>query len=73
METNGEEYYSSQVGEIFLSSLPTDVMQTYNHLGRCITILNTVLETGSIKRYVPQKQSFDMGGEIEYHVRVFVL
>ena len=64
METNGEEYYSSQVGEIFLSSLPTDVMQTYNHLGRCITILNTVLETGSIKRYVPQKQSFDMGGEI---------
>jgi integrase len=64
METNGEEYYSSQVGEIFLSSLPTDVMQTYNHLRRCITILNTVLETGSIKRYVPQKQSFDMSGEI---------
>lgn len=63
-ETKVQEYYSTQVGEEFLSSLPKDVMQTYNRLRRCITILNTVLETGSIKRYVPQKQSFDMSGEI---------
>lgn len=64
METKKQEYYSTQVGEAFLSSLPTDVMQAYNRLRRCVTILNTVLETGSIKRYVPQKQSFDMSGEI---------
>lgn len=64
MQAEGQEYYSAQVGEAFLSSLPTDVMQTYNHLRRCITIFDTVLETGNIKRYVPQKQSFDMSGEI---------
>lgn len=64
MQAEGQEYYSAQVGEAFLSSLPTDVMQTYNHLRRCITIFDTVLETGNIKRYIPQKQSFDMNGEI---------
>lgn len=64
METKEQEYYSIQIGDAFLSSLPTDVMQTYNRLRRCVTILNTVLETGSIKRYVPQKQNFDMNGEI---------
>lgn len=64
METNGQECYSVQVGNAFLSSLSVDVMQTYNRLRRCITILDTVLETGGIKRYVPQKQSFDMSGEI---------
>lgn len=64
MESKGLEYYSTQVGNAFLSSLPADVMQTYNSLRRSVTILNSVLETGSIKRYVPQKQSFDMSGEI---------
>lgn len=29
-----------------------------------LAILNTILETGCIKRYLPQKQSFDMSGEI---------
>lgn len=46
------------------SDLPEDVMQTYSRLRRSITILNAVLETGRIKRYVPQKQSFDMSGEL---------
>lgn len=64
METKEQEYYSTQVGDAFLSSLPADMTQTYNRLRRCVTILNTVLETGSIKRYIPQKQSFDMSGEI---------
>lgn len=64
METKGLEYYSVQIGDAFLSSLPADVMQTYNSLRRSVTILNTVLETGCIKRFVPQKLRFDMSGEI---------
>lgn len=63
MGTKGLEYYSVQVGDAFLSSLPTDMMQTYN-MRRSVTSFNTVLETGSIKRYIPQKLSFDMNREI---------
>lgn len=72
METKGQEYYSVQVGDAFLSSLSIDVMQTYNRLRRCITILDTVLETGGIKGYVPQKQSFDMSGEIGEIMQDFI-
>lgn len=64
MEAKGLEYYTKQVGDEYLSDLPEDVMQTYSRLRRSITILNTVLETGGIKRYVPQKQCFDMSGEL---------
>lgn len=64
MEAKGLEYYSKQVGDEFLSFIPADVMQTYSRLRRSVTILTTVLETGRIKRYVPQKQCFDMSGEL---------
>lgn len=64
MEAKVLEYYSKQVGDEFLSDLSADVMQTYSRLRRSVTILNAVLETGSIKRYVPQKQCFDMSGEL---------
>ena len=64
METQMTEYYSVDVGEAFLSSISEDVMYSYNRLRRSITILNSVLETGAIKRFVPQKQVFEMDGEI---------
>lgn len=60
----GIEYYSSSIGEEFLATLPEEMVLTSSHLRRCITILDGVLQSGKLSRYVPKKQDFDFSGEI---------
>lgn len=64
MDAKGMSDYSVQLGEEFLSSIPEDLTVSFNRTRRCVTILNTVLETGQIKRYIPQAAKLDFKGEI---------
>ena len=60
------------IGTDFLSSMPEDVERKFNPYRRCITILNSVLESGKILRYIPQTVCFDMSGEISTHTVAFI-
>lgn len=64
MSAKGFERYSTSIGEEFLATLPEEKVLMSSHLRRSITILDTVLQSGSINRYIPQKQKFDFSGEI---------
>ena len=64
MSVKGFEHYSTSIGEAFLATLPEEKMLMSSHLRRSITILDSVLQSGSISRYIPQKQEFDFSGEI---------
>lgn len=72
MEGRGTDIYSMDIGTDFLSSMPEDVEGKFNPYRRCITILNSVLESGKILRYIPQTASFDMSGEIGTHTVAFI-
>ena len=72
MEDRGTDIYSMDIGTDFLSSMPEDVEGKFNPYRRCITILNSVLESGKILRYIPQTASFDMSGEIGTHTVAFI-
>ena len=64
MSVKGFEHYSTSIGEAFLATLPEEKVLMSSHLRRSITILDSVLQSGSISRYIPQKQEFDFSGEI---------
>ena len=64
MSVKGFEHYSTSIGEAFLATLPEEKVLMSSHLRRSITILDCVLLSGSISRYIPQKQKFDFSGEI---------
>lgn len=64
IHTKGIEYYSSSIGEEFLATLPEEKVLMSSHLRRGITILDSVLQSGKISRYIPKKQEFDFSGEI---------
>lgn len=64
MSVKGFEHYSTSIGEAFLATLPEEKVLMSSHLRRSITILDSVLQSGSISRYIPQKQEFDFSSEI---------
>ena len=64
MSVKGFEHYSTSIGEAFLATLAEEKVSMSSHLRRSITILDSVLQSGSISRYIPQKQEFDFSGEI---------
>lgn len=64
MSAKGIEHYNTLTGETFLATLPEEKVLMSSHLRRSITILDSVLLSGKINRYVPQKQEFDFNGEI---------
>lgn len=64
ISAKGIKHYDRSIGEELLATLSEEELLTFSRLRRCITILDSVLETGSIRRYVPQKQEFDFSGEI---------
>ena len=64
MSVKGCEHYSISIGEAFLATLPEEKVLMSSHLRRSITILDSVLQSGSISRYIPQKQKFDFSGKI---------
>lgn len=55
MSVKGFEHYSTSIGEAFLATLPEEKVLMSSHLRRSITILDSVLQSGSISRYIPQK------------------
>lgn len=57
-------HYDTLTGEMFLATLPEEKVLMSSHLRRSITILDSVLLSGKINRYVPQKQKFDFSSEI---------
>lgn len=72
IESRGTDIYSMDVGIDFLSSMSEDVEKKSNPYRRCITILDSVLESGKIRRYIPQAASFDMSGEIGTYTVAFI-
>lgn len=64
ISAKGIKHYDHSIGVAFLATLPEEELLTFTKLRRCITILDSVLETGRIRRYVPQKQDFEFSGEI---------
>lgn len=57
-------HYDTLTGEMFLATLPEEKVLMSSHLRRSITILDSVLLSGKINRYVPQKQEFDFSSGI---------
>lgn len=72
LESRGTDIYSMDIGIDFLSSMSEDVEKKSNPYRRCITILDSVLESGKIRRYIPQAGSFDMSGEIGTYAVAFI-
>lgn len=72
MDIKGTDIYSMDIGIEFLSSMPNDVEKRCNPYRRCITIFNSVLESGKILRHIPKSASFDMRGEIGNHAVAFI-
>lgn len=64
MESHGTLTYCPELGLAFLKSQPEDRLSVSNSWRRAITILDSVLSEGKIRRVEPQKGSFDFSGEI---------